>query len=182
MKTRLRVLMASVLCTVCLGLFAQSEESFAPGGPQQCLGCHDFGPDSPVHPVMAGVHGEAITSPDAEQREFFVFSFVKCLATESGKNVRETDRDVRVVGVHVSEALFLFPGARPDLVEGRRHILDAVEADGCRETREWILEFVVEPPIAPFAVRDSSFRPELAAEVGEFRSVAHDSRTATRVF
>ena len=68
MMTSLRIVMVSLLCAMSLGLQAQEAGEIAPGGPGQCLGCHDFGPDSPVHPVMAGVHGEAISSPNTDQR------------------------------------------------------------------------------------------------------------------
>lgn len=40
-------------------LFAQDSDGFAPKGTSECLGCHDFGDDSPVHNVMAGSHGTA---------------------------------------------------------------------------------------------------------------------------
>ena len=57
-----------LLAWTCFAPLAQAEAPFASGGPQQCLGCHDFGPDSPVHPVIAGSHGEAITHPTDQQR------------------------------------------------------------------------------------------------------------------
>ncbi|TXS95589.1 hypothetical protein FV139_06830 [Parahaliea maris] len=42
---------------------AQSADGFSAGGSQQCLGCHDFGPDSPVHPMLESPHGQA-DNPD----------------------------------------------------------------------------------------------------------------------
>ena len=35
-------------------LLAQNSDGFAANGANECLGCHDFGEDSPVHNVMAG--------------------------------------------------------------------------------------------------------------------------------
>ena len=40
-------------------LLAQNGDGFAAKGASECLGCHDFGEDSPVHNVMAGSHGTA---------------------------------------------------------------------------------------------------------------------------
>lgn len=36
----------------------QASEAYSEGGTQQCLGCHDFSKDSPVHPMMEGAHGD----------------------------------------------------------------------------------------------------------------------------
>ncbi len=38
---------------------ARAEAGFATGGSEQCLGCHDFGPESPVHPMLRSPHGQA---------------------------------------------------------------------------------------------------------------------------
>ena len=37
--------------------FAQPTAQYNPGGVEHCLSCHDFGPESPVHNVLAGSHG-----------------------------------------------------------------------------------------------------------------------------
>jgi predicted CXXCH cytochrome family protein len=37
----------------------QADASATPDSTQNCLSCHDFGPDSPVHAVQAGSHGGA---------------------------------------------------------------------------------------------------------------------------
>ncbi|MFV8819618.1 cytochrome c3 family protein [Haliea sp. E17] len=37
----------------------QAQDKFAEGGSSQCLGCHDFGPESPVHPMLQSPHGAA---------------------------------------------------------------------------------------------------------------------------
>lgn len=51
---RYRSLAAACLWLIFAGV-AQGQED--PG--DTCLGCHDFGPDSPVHPMLAGPHGQA---------------------------------------------------------------------------------------------------------------------------
>ena len=59
MLTRvLRNALYLLACTVCLAQ-AADDGGFAPGGSEQCLGCHDFGPESPVHAVLDGSHGQA---------------------------------------------------------------------------------------------------------------------------
>lgn len=35
----------------------QAAENYSEGGTGQCLSCHDFSKDSPVHPMMEGAHG-----------------------------------------------------------------------------------------------------------------------------
>ena len=37
--------------------FAQDDSGFAVNGDRECIACHDFGPESPVHGLMAGSHG-----------------------------------------------------------------------------------------------------------------------------
>ncbi len=63
MVSRAGRLMALLGATLLLlaGQAAQSQpaEGFASGGSEQCLGCHDFGPESPVHPMLQSPHGQA---------------------------------------------------------------------------------------------------------------------------
>ncbi len=51
----------NTLIAALLALFlvpgAVAEEGFAEGGSAQCVSCHDFGPQSPVHALMEGSHG-----------------------------------------------------------------------------------------------------------------------------
>jgi predicted CXXCH cytochrome family protein len=46
-----RILASSLMVTALLASMAWSESS------QLCLSCHDFGPESPVHPMLEGSHG-----------------------------------------------------------------------------------------------------------------------------
>ncbi|RLA26382.1 MAG: hypothetical protein DRR11_19890, partial [Gammaproteobacteria bacterium] len=63
MMNALRVLIAGILLTCTAVALSQSEAGYSEGGSEQCISCHDFGPESPVHAVMAGSHG---TTGDAE--------------------------------------------------------------------------------------------------------------------
>ncbi|MEQ8801456.1 MAG: hypothetical protein RLP45_05420, partial [Haliea sp.] len=36
---------------------AAAEPGYAENSPESCIGCHDFGDSSPVHPLLQGVHG-----------------------------------------------------------------------------------------------------------------------------
>ena len=47
---------------------AQSAPDYSPEGVKQCLSCHDFGPESPVHNVMAGSHGTSGEAADMAGR------------------------------------------------------------------------------------------------------------------
>jgi len=38
---------------------SQNDAGYSEQGTEQCVSCHDFGPESPVHAVMAGSHGDA---------------------------------------------------------------------------------------------------------------------------
>ena len=64
------------------------------------------------HPVVVGLH--------AEERELLVVALEEGLAAEAGQRVREADRRVDVVGVHVGQPLGLLPAPGADLVEGGR--------------------------------------------------------------
>ena len=120
------------------------------------------------HPVVVGLH--------AEQGELLVGPLVERLAGEAGERVREADRRLDVVGVHVGEPLGLDPAAGPDLVEGGRGDVEVVEADGRRQLGERVDEVVVEPPVAPLAVLDAPLVGEDAALEVELRPVALDPR------
>lgn len=37
----------------------KAEQDYAAEGADRCIDCHDFGDDSPVHPLLAGPHGDA---------------------------------------------------------------------------------------------------------------------------
>ena len=65
MLTKLRTAAACLLLTAGFTGLAQSNPDYSPGGVEQCLSCHDFGPESPVHNVLAGSHG---ASDDATGR------------------------------------------------------------------------------------------------------------------
>lgn len=58
----LRILLAGSLLGAAL-LYAQDQPASADATSAVCLDCHDFGPESPVHAVLAGSHG---LSGDAE--------------------------------------------------------------------------------------------------------------------
>jgi len=62
----LRICLAGFLLTATATAMSQTDAGFTPGGTQQCISCHDFGPESPVHAVMAGSHG---TNGDAKAME-----------------------------------------------------------------------------------------------------------------
>lgn len=62
MLTLLRILLAGSLLGTAL-LYAQDQPVSASATSAACLDCHDFGPESPVHAVLAGSHG---LSGDAE--------------------------------------------------------------------------------------------------------------------
>lgn len=62
-RSRLGVNPVQLLCLL-LGLSlaaaAAAVQAGADSGPQQCLECHDYGEDSPVHPLLAGSHGMSL--------------------------------------------------------------------------------------------------------------------------
>lgn len=41
-----------------LAVIAEEQPAYSEGGSEQCLSCHDFSKDSPVHPMMQGAHGD----------------------------------------------------------------------------------------------------------------------------
>jgi len=45
------------VAAVCLWLFVAGTLQAEQGSSAVCLGCHDFGPESPVHPMLEGPHG-----------------------------------------------------------------------------------------------------------------------------
>ena len=53
----LRIVITGILLTCTALTLSQSETGYSEGGAEQCISCHDFGPQSPVHAVMAGPHG-----------------------------------------------------------------------------------------------------------------------------
>ena len=52
--TRLLAATLGLVACFILPAWSQGENTVAT---EQCLGCHDFGPESPVHAVMQGSHG-----------------------------------------------------------------------------------------------------------------------------
>ena len=59
----LKTLLTFSLCGLLLtAMQLNAEPEYSTGGSEQCLGCHDYGKDSPVHAMLAGRHG----SPDNE--------------------------------------------------------------------------------------------------------------------
>ena len=125
------------------------------------------------HPVVVGL--------DAEERELLVGALEERLAAEPGQHVREADRRLDVVGVHVGEPFGELPATGADLVEGDRGVVEVGEADGGRQPRERVHEVVVEPEVAPVAVLGALVVREDAADEGELRLVAHDARRTVRV-
>ena len=55
---------AAALLLAAAAILARADTDIPPGDAALCLGCHDFGPDSPVHQVQAGSHG---TSDNPEE-------------------------------------------------------------------------------------------------------------------
>ena len=55
---------AAALLLAAAAIIARADTSAPAGDAALCLGCHDFGPDSPVHQVQAGSHG---TSDNPEE-------------------------------------------------------------------------------------------------------------------
>ena len=54
------VIVAVVLSALCsLSSAANAQTSSPATDSSVCLTCHDFGPDSPVHPMLAGAHGQS---------------------------------------------------------------------------------------------------------------------------
>jgi len=53
------VLLLLTVLTSAPGIAAEQAGDFASGGSETCLACHDFGPDSPVHPMLDSAHGRA---------------------------------------------------------------------------------------------------------------------------
>lgn len=51
-------LLALLLVLAAHQVYGQDPSGFAKSGSEQCLGCHDFGPDSPVHPMLESPHGQ----------------------------------------------------------------------------------------------------------------------------
>jgi DmsE family decaheme c-type cytochrome len=65
---RILVCAALAMASSVAGLSAAAAD-FVEGGSERCLGCHDFGPDSPVHPLLESPHGNTQDpgAPMAEQ-------------------------------------------------------------------------------------------------------------------
>ena len=122
------------------------------------------------HPVVVRLH--------AEERELLVVALEERLAAEARQRVREADRRVDVVGVHVGQPLGLDPAAGPDLVEGGGGDVELGEADRGRQLRERVDQVVVEPPVARLAAVDALLVGEHAALEVELRRVALDPRGA----
>jgi predicted CXXCH cytochrome family protein len=59
MMKALRICIAGFLLATTAAVMSQTDAGYTAGGTQQCVSCHDFGPESPVHAVMAGSHGDA---------------------------------------------------------------------------------------------------------------------------
>jgi DmsE family decaheme c-type cytochrome len=57
MMAKLRAATLILLATGALVATAQENAHYAAGGSAECVSCHDFGPESPVHNLMAGAHG-----------------------------------------------------------------------------------------------------------------------------
>jgi DmsE family decaheme c-type cytochrome len=65
MIARVRTGLLIILLAGTHAAFAQIGDGFAVNGAKECIACHDFGPDSPVHNLMAGSHGN--TGDDTEE-------------------------------------------------------------------------------------------------------------------
>ena len=66
MLATLRLIAIGAALAICTSTLLQAEPDYAAQGTSQCLGCHDFGPDAPVHALMQGSHGgdpAAMTGP-----------------------------------------------------------------------------------------------------------------------
>jgi hypothetical protein len=92
------------------------------------------------HPVVVDLN--------AQQGEFFVLALEEGLTAEAGKDVREAQRSLNMIGVHVGKALGLVVAADEDVVEGARLVLHDLGAHGGRQTGERVHEIVVVPDIA----------------------------------
>ena len=122
------------------------------------------------HPVVVRLH--------AEERELLVVALEERLPAEARQRVREADRRVHVVGVHVGQPLGLDPAPGADLVEGGGRDVELGEADRGRELRERVDEVVVDPPVARLTAVDALLVGEHAAFEVEHRRVALDARGA----
>ena len=58
MLTYLRISVLCALLAASTAALAQPSAGYSALGAKQCLSCHDFGPESPVHNVLAGSHGD----------------------------------------------------------------------------------------------------------------------------
>ena len=68
MLAKLRRIAVCLVITAGTQGLAQSNPEYNPGGTEHCLSCHDFGPESPVHNVLAGSHGISGDTPDMAGR------------------------------------------------------------------------------------------------------------------
>lgn len=59
MRTQLHQSLLVALLSLLWFAPVQAAGQYSEGGTEQCLGCHDFSKDSPVHPMMEGAHGDA---------------------------------------------------------------------------------------------------------------------------
>ena len=59
---------AAALLLAATAISGWAETGTPPGDAALCLGCHDYGPDSPVHQVQAGSHGIGEDSEDMGER------------------------------------------------------------------------------------------------------------------
>ncbi|CAB4324487.1 unannotated protein [freshwater metagenome] len=92
------------------------------------------------HPVVVDLN--------AQQGEFFVLALEEGLTAEAGKDVRETQRSLDMIGIHVGKALGLVVATDEDVVEGAWLVLHDLGAHGGRQAGERVDEVVVIPDIA----------------------------------
>ena len=66
MLTKFRISVLCCLLAASTTAFAQPQGDSSAQGAKQCLSCHDFGPESPVHNVLAGSHGDMAAGQGCE--------------------------------------------------------------------------------------------------------------------
>ncbi len=124
------------------------------------------------HPVVVGL--------DAEEGQLLVVALEEGLTAEPRQDVREADRRLDVVGVHVGEARGLVVASGADLVEGGGLVLDHLGADGGRQAGERVLEVVVVPDVALHAVGDAGLEG-VAADEAHAHLLAHHTGATVEV-
>ena len=50
--------LAFIVCCLGAGYLAAANDAYSTDGAKQCLGCHDYSDQSPVHPLLATPHGD----------------------------------------------------------------------------------------------------------------------------